>query len=134
MLVLPVVWRGGFVRTLLIRWAVLAVAIAIAVATVSGINVHGGVGGYILVAAVLGLVNALIRPIVRLFSKPITFVTLGLFSLVINGLMLLLAAALSDVLSIDNFWTAIVGALVISIVSTFLNWVLVDRRLDRRRR
>ena len=121
-------------RTLLIRWAVLAVAIAIAVATVSGINVHGGVGGYILVAAVLGLVNALIRPIVRLFSKPITFVTLGLFSLVINGLMLLLAAALSDVLSIDNFWTAIVGALVISIVSTFLNWVLVDRRLDRRRR
>src|SRR6478672_13006989 len=133
MLVLPVVSRGGFVRTLLIRWAVLAVAIAIAVATVSGINVHGGVGGYILVAAVLGLVNALIRPIVRLFSKPITFVTLGLFSLVINGLMLLLAAALSDVLSIDNFWTAIVGALVISIVSTFLNWILVDRRLDRRR-
>jgi putative membrane protein len=120
------------VRTLLIRWVILAVAIAIAVALVSGINVHGGVGGYILVAAVLGLVNALIRPIVRLFSKPITFMTLGLFSLVINGLMLLLAAALSDVLSIENFWTAIVGALVISLVSTFLNWLLVDRRLERR--
>ena len=78
-------------RTLLIRWLILAVAIAIAVALVSGINVHGGIGGYILVAA-----------------------------------------ALSDVLSIDNFWAAIVGALVISLVSTFLNWVLVDRRLERR--
>jgi putative membrane protein len=132
MLVLPPPARGGPVRTLLIRWLILAVAIAIAVALVSGINVHGGVGGYILVAAVLGLVNALIRPIVRLFSKPITFMTLGLFSLVINGLMLLLASALSDVLSIDSFWEAIVGALVISIVSIFLNWLLVDRRLERR--
>jgi uncharacterized membrane protein YvlD (DUF360 family) len=84
------------VRTLLIRWLILAVAIAIAVALVSGINVHGGVGGYILVAAVLGLVNALIRPIVRLFSKPITFMTLGLFSLVINGLMLLRSSAPSS--------------------------------------
>ena len=119
-------------RNLLIRWAVLAVAIAIAVAITDGLDVHGGVGGYILVAAVLGLVNALIRPIVRLFSLPITIATLGLFSLVINGLMLLLAAALSDVLSIDNFWDAIVGALAISIVSALLNWLVVDRRKAKR--
>jgi putative membrane protein len=120
------------VRTLLIRWLILGVAIAIAVALVDGINVHGGFWGYVLVAAVLGLVNALIRPIVRLFSKPITFVTLGLFSLVINGLMLVIAAAISDVLSIDSFWEAIVGAIVISIVSTFLNWLLIERRVARR--
>jgi putative membrane protein len=119
-------------RHLLIRWAILAVAVAIAVAVTSGIDVHGGVGGYILVAAVLGLVNALVRPIVRLFSLPITIATLGLFSLVINGLMLLLAAALSSVLSIDNFWSAIVGALVISVVSTILNWLVIDRRRARR--
>jgi putative membrane protein len=109
---------------------ILAVAIAIAVSLVNGINVHGGFWGYIKVAAVLGLVNALIRPIVRLFSLPITVVTLGLFSLVINGLMLLLAAALSSVLSIDSFWEAIVGAFVISVVSGVLNWV-VDRRERR---
>lgn len=120
-------------RHLLIRWAILAVAVAVAVAVTDGIDVHGGLGGYILVAAVLGLVNALIRPIVRLFSLPITIATLGLFSLVINGLMLLLAAALSSVLSIDSFWSAIVGAFVISVVSAILNWVVVDRRRSARR-
>jgi putative membrane protein len=120
------------VRHLLIRWAVLAVAVAIAVAVTDGIDVNGGFLGYIAVAAVLGLVNALIRPIVRLFSLPITIATLGLFSLVINGLMLLLAAALSGVLSIDGFGTAIVGALVITVVSALLNWLVVDRRKVRR--
>jgi putative membrane protein len=120
------------VRNILIRWAVLAVAIAIAVAVTDGIDVHGGVGGYIAVAAVLGLVNALIRPIVRLFTIPITLMTLGLFSFVINGLMLLLAAWLSDVLSIDNFWSAIVGAFVISVVSALLNWLVIDRRKAKR--
>jgi len=122
------------VRHLLIRWAVLAVAVAVAVAVTDGLDVKGGVGGYIAVAAVLGLVNALIRPIVRLFSLPITIATLGLFSLVINALMLLLAAALSSVLSIDNFGAAIIGALVISVVSALLNWLVVDRRQDRGRR
>ena len=117
---------------ILIRWAVLAVAIAIAVAVTEGIDVHGGIGGYITVAAVLGLVNALIRPIVRLFTIPITIVTLGLFSFVINGLMLVLAALLSDVLSIENFWDAIVGALVISVVAAILNWLVVDRRTTKR--
>jgi putative membrane protein len=77
-------------------------------------------------------VNALIRPIVRLLAIPITVATLGLFSLVINGLMLLLAALLSSVLSIDRFWQAIVGALIISIVSTVLNWLVIDRRPARR--
>jgi len=120
------------VRHLLIRWAVLAVAVAVAVAVTDGIDVHGGVLGYIAVAAVLGLVNALVRPLVRLFALPITIVTLGLFSLVINGVMLLLAAALSSVMSIDGFWTAIVGALVISLVSTLLNWLIIDRRKARR--
>jgi putative membrane protein len=119
-------------RLLLIRWAVLAIAIVVAVAVTNGVDVHGGVGGYIGVAAILGLVNALIRPIVRLFSLPITIATLGLFSLVINALMLLLAAALSDVMSIDSFGSAIVGALVISVVSTILNWLLIDRRRVRR--
>ncbi len=119
-------------RHLLIRWAILAVAIVIAVAITDGIDVNGGVGGYILVAAVLGLVNALVRPIVRLFSLPITIATLGLFSLIINALMLLLAAALSSVLSIEGFGTAIVGALVISVVSALLNWLVIDRRKARR--
>ncbi len=121
-------------RSLLLRWLILALAIAIAVALNGGINVHGGFLAYIGVAAILGLVNALIRPIVRLFSLPITIVTLGLFSFVINALMLLLAAALSSVLSIENFWDAIVGAFIISVVSAFLNWLLIERPRARQRR
>jgi putative membrane protein len=115
-------------RHLLIRWAILAIAIAIAVAILDGINVHGGFLGYICVAAILGLVNAFIRPIVRLFSLPITIATLGLFSIIINALMLSLAAFLSSVLSIDSFAEAIGGAIVISIVSTILNFFVRDRR------
>jgi uncharacterized membrane protein YvlD (DUF360 family) len=72
-------------RSLLLRWAVLAVAVAIAVAVTNGINVHGGVSAYIGVAAILGLVNAITRPLVRLLSLPLTVAALGLFSLVING-------------------------------------------------
>jgi putative membrane protein len=125
--------RGAPVRHLLIRWAVLAVAIGIAVAVTDGIDVHGGVLGYIGVAAVLGLVNALIRPIVRLFSMPLTIATLGLFSLVINAVMLIIAALFSSALSIDSFWDAIVGAFLISIVSTILNWLVTDRVGARRR-
>lgn len=114
-------------RHLLIRWVILTVAIAVAAAIVDGIDVHGGILGYIGVAAVLGLVNALIRPIVRLFSIPITIATLGLFSIVINALMLILAAFLSSVLSIDSFRVAILGALIISIVSMILNFAVRDR-------
>jgi putative membrane protein len=116
------------VRYLLIRWAVLGVAIAVAVAVTDGIDVHGGILGYLAVAAVLGLVNALVRPLVRLFTLPITLMTLGLFSIVINALMLILTAVLSPVLSIDSFRVAIVGALVISVVSVVLNWVVAERR------
>jgi putative membrane protein len=121
------------VRHLLIRWAVLAVAIAVAVAVTDGLDVNGGFFGYIGVAAVLGLVNALIRPIVRLLTLPLTVVTLGLFAIVVNALMLLLAAGLSDVLSIEGFGAAIVGAIIISVVSTILNWLVIDRRKGARR-
>jgi len=119
-------------RHLLIRWGILTVAVAVAAWLVDGIDVHGGVPGYLAVGLVLGLVNALVRPIVRLFSLPITVATLGLFSLVINAIMLLLAAALSSVLSIDRFWEAFVGALVISIVSAILNAVVTRREPSRR--
>jgi putative membrane protein len=115
------------VRHLLIRWAILALAVFVAVLTVDGIDVHGGFFGYVGVALVLGLVNAIIRPLVRLLTLPITVMTLGLFSLVINGVMLILASFLSSALSIDSFLDAIVAAVVISIVSAILNFVVRDR-------
>ena len=114
-------------RNLLIRWLVLAVAIAIAAAAIDGIHIDGGGGGLLAVAALFGLVNALIRPIVRLLALPVRVMTLGLISFVINGLMLLITDWLLDVLDVGGLWNAIVAAIVISIVSTLLNWLIIDR-------
>ncbi|MFC3963190.1 phage holin family protein [Nocardia jiangsuensis] len=76
------------------------------------------------VAAVFTLVNALVKPIVQVLSLPLVIVTLGLFLLVVNALMLMLTAAITEVtdygLRVDGFWAALVGALIISIV----NWGL----------
>ncbi len=117
-------------RHLLIRWAALGVAVALAVRLTDGIDVDGGFVGYVGVAAVLGLVNALIRPVVRSLTLPITLVTLGLFSIVVNALMLLLAAAFSSALSVDGFGQAMFGAIIISVASAVLNLLVVDRKRD----
>ena len=114
-------------RSLLIRWLVLAIAIAIAAAVVDGIHIDGGGGGLLAVAALFGLVNAFIRPIVRLLALPVRVMTLGLVSFVINGLMLLITDWLLDVLDVGGLWNAIVAAIVISVASTLLNWLIIDR-------
>ena len=115
-------------RSLLIRWLVLAIAIAITAAVVDGIHIDGGVAGLLAVAILFGLVNAIVRPIVRLLALPIRVMTLGLVSFVINGLMLLITDWLLDILDVGGLWTAIVAAIVISLVSTILNWLIIDRR------
>ncbi|MGW6566985.1 phage holin family protein [Streptomyces sp. NPDC054975] len=84
----------------------------------------------ILVALVFGLVNFLVKPIVKLISLPLFVLTLGLITLVINALMLLLTSWLADKLDlsfqVDGFWTAVLGGLIISVVSWALNVVLPD--------
>jgi putative membrane protein len=120
-------------RSLLIRWLVLAVAIAIAAAVVDGIHIDGGDGALLAIAALFGLVNALVRPIVRLLALPVRVMTLGLISFVINGFMLLITDWLLDVLDVGGLWNAIVAAIVISIVSTLLNWLIIDRRTNAQR-
>ncbi len=84
----------------------------------------------ILVALVFGLVNFLVKPIVKLISLPLFILTLGLITLVINALMLLLTSWLADQLDlsfhVEGFWTAVLGGLIISVVSWALNVVLPD--------
>ncbi|MGW2015813.1 phage holin family protein [Streptomyces sp. NPDC001927] len=84
----------------------------------------------ILVALVFGLVNFLVKPIVKLISLPLFILTLGLITLVINALMLLLTSWLADTLGldfhVDGFWAAVLGGLIISVVSWALNVVLPD--------
>lgn len=81
----------------------------------------------ILAAIVLGVVNTFIKPILNLIALPLTVVTLGLFSFVINAVVLFIAAAVVKGLTIDGWVPAILGAIVLSIVSTFLNSVIKDK-------
>jgi len=100
----------------LIRWAVSALALWVAQALVPGIRIQGAVTLWI-AALLLGFVNAVVRPLLIFFTLPITILTLGLFLLVINAAMLGLVAAMLDRFAISGFWSALAGAIVVSLVS-----------------
>lgn len=91
---------------------------------------------FLVVALIFGLVNTIVRPILRILTLPITLITLGLFLIVINALMLLLTGAISDQLGlgfeVDGFLAALLGSLVISIVGTILAMVIGTTRMAGR--
>jgi putative membrane protein len=112
----------------LIRWLVTAIALALAVRIIPGLSMEGtDWTGLALTALILGLINALIRPVVTLLTLPVTILTLGCFTFVVNAAMLFLAAWLSaqiepaSRLVVDGWIAAILGALFVSIVSSFLS-------------
>jgi putative membrane protein len=119
---------------LLIRFVVTAIAVAAAAYIVPGIDVGDDAAkAVILTAIILGLINAFIRPILKLLSLPLIALTLGLFIFVVNAICFYLAAWISrsifDVrFNFDSIWAVLLGAIVISVVSTVLNWVLPDDR------
>jgi putative membrane protein len=119
----------GFV----VRVLVNAATIALAAAFVPGLRLEG-VGTALMAGLVLGLVNALVRPILVVLTLPLTLLTLGLFLLLLNGLCLALTAWLVPGFDIDGFLPAVLGALVISVVSWVLTAFVSDRgRLERYR-
>jgi len=75
----------------------------------------------VIAAIVIGVINLFIKPIIQIITLPITFLTLGLFSLVLNVLLLMLAANITPGFAIQNFTTAIIGGLVLAIITSFLN-------------
>jgi putative membrane protein len=109
---------------LLIRIVVNAVALWVAAALIPGIYIAEAFWPVLLAAIVFGVVNALLRPILLFLSFPLVVLTLGLFTFVINALMLLLTAALLDALVVDGFLAALLGSLVISVVSILFAIVL----------
>lgn len=120
----------------LVRWGITAAAAAVAAWVVPGIWVAGEhrIWTVLLVALVLGLVNAFIRPVISALSCGLIVLTLGLFTLVINGLMLWLASWITDELlglefHVDGFWSAVLGALIVSVVSIILSTFVGKKRL-----
>jgi putative membrane protein len=116
----------------LIRLIINAAALWVAIRFVPGISFAGDGVMLLLVALVFGVVNAVIRPLAILFTLPALVLTLGLFTLVINGLMLWLTSALSGALGLGfhvaGFWPAFLGALVVSLVSALLSLVVSEPR------
>lgn len=110
--------------SLLVRWLVMTVAVMITAYLLPGITVQDPLAAF-LAAVILSLLNAVVRPILILLTLPINIVTLGLFTLVINGVLLWMTGwLLHGKLSVSGPWTAILGALMISIVSGLLSWML----------
>jgi putative membrane protein len=118
----------------LIRWLVNAAALWVATQIVPGVGYSGGALPLLGVALVFGVVNAVIRPVAKILTFPIIILTLGIFALVINGLMLMLTSALSSALGLGfhvrGFWAAFWGALVVSLVSTILSLFIRDSRRE----
>jgi len=115
---------------LLLRWAAAAAAVFAASYFVPGIEVSGGVGTYFVVALILGIVNALARPIVRSLSCGVIVLTLGLFLFVINAAMLWITSLVAQHFGygfyVRTFTAALVGSVVISAVSWVLSILLKD--------
>lgn len=113
-------------KGLLIRWLLNALALVLTDKLIDGISVDG-FGAALIAALVLGIVNAVIRPVVVLLTIPINFFTLGLFTLVINGLMLMLAAKVVEGFNVFGFFPAVIGAIVLSVISAVLNMIIKER-------
>ena len=121
--------------TFLLRLLVNAAALWVATAIVPGVDYAGGWLPFLAVALIFGVMNSVIRPITWVLALPLILLTLGLFLLVINGLMLWLTSALSSALDLGfhvrGFWAAFWGALVVSLVSTILSIGLRDSSRPR---
>ena len=115
-------------QSLLLHWILNAAALWGAAAIVPGLEFHGSVGRLLLVAAVFGIVNSTLRPLLTILTCPLIVLTLGLFTLVINALMLLVTGWLSESwnlgFTVAGFWAAFWGGLAVGLVSMILSLLL----------
>lgn len=116
---------------ILIRWVILTASIIIASYLLEGIHISGFFSAFF-AAAALGILNALFRPILLILTLPINVLTLGLFTFIINALMLKMASGIIPGFEVYGFWTAVIGSLIISVISWLLNSFISDRgRVER---
>src|SRR5262245_43765989 len=104
---------------IIIHWIVSAIAIAIAAYILPGVHLSGALAALVL-AVVLGVINAFIRPVLVILTLPLSVVTLGIFTLILNALLILLAAAIVPGVTIDGFWWAFLFGIVLALVHAVL--------------
>jgi putative membrane protein len=108
---------------ILLRTLIAMLGLFLASRIIPGVSIVG-TGTFVLAALLLGVVNALVRPIAFLMTLPLTIITLGLFLLVLNAAMFGLVAAVLDDFTVSGFWAAFFGAIVVSISSTIASWFI----------
>jgi putative membrane protein len=116
---------------LILRVLINAFAIWLTAMLLDSFNFQGNFLNLLVVAIIFGLVNGIVRPIIKFFTLPITIITLGFFTLVINAIMLSLTVWLSNALSLtgslfENIFVTFLAAIIISVISTVLSWFLPD--------
>ena len=120
-----------------VRWAINAVALFVAVLIVPGIQFNGAWTGILWLALIFGLLNALVRPLLKFLTCPLILLTLGLFTILINTAMLMLTSNIGQSFGIgftvDGFWQALLGSLVISFVSVVMGFILRDELKGRKK-
>jgi putative membrane protein len=123
------------IAALVIRWLMLAVSVWVAAELIEGIQLEGW-QSTLIVAAILGLLNLYLRPILFLLSLPVTILTLGLFIVVVNAILLGLTDWLANIFDVNfdvaDVGAALLGALIISIVSFVLSWFVDPERIAQR--
>ncbi len=121
----------------ILRWAINAVALFVAVRFVPGIYLQGGWVSIIWLALIFGLINAFLRPLLKLLTCPLIALTLGLFTLLINTFLFWLTGQVGQAFGVgftlDGFWPAFLGGLVVSLVSIVMSLILKDELKGRRR-
>jgi putative membrane protein len=108
---------------ILVSWIVMTIAVMVSAYLLSGVTVRN-VGVALVAAAVLGLINAILRPLLVILTLPLTIVTLGLFIFILNALLVLLASAVVPGFEVRSFWWALLFSLLVSIISTVIHWIV----------
>ena len=107
-------------KRLFARWVILAIAVGLTAGLLKGVSIHGGLFALLWISALFALVNLILGTFVRVITAPLMLLTLGLFGLVVNGLMFKVTSWLSDSLTVDGFGTVLLAGLIITVVAAVL--------------
>jgi putative membrane protein len=116
---------------LLVRWLINAIALLIVAYFVPGFRLSG-FGAALIAAVVIGFVNSTLGLILKVLTFPLTIVTFGLFLILINAIMLKMAASVTPGFVVDTWTAAIIGAILLSLITSFLHWLIKDERRPSR--
>ena len=117
---------------LLVRWLINAVSLVIVAHLVSDIELHGFMSALI-AAIVFGFVNSTLGLVLKILTFPLTILTFGLFLIVINAIMLKMAASVTPGFAVHTWRAALIGAILLTLISSFLHWLVNDNRRIKRR-